>query len=140
MSGAGKTTTARALVAAGAQLICEDKLLIKIVEGRTLVAPLGERTVSTWVASTIVALRTSKTSPCAGLDAVDRADLMPLAEIGFLDVQRRTARPFSARALSETELAAVFRNAFLARTATESSPSHRGARRAHPPRIRTNRA
>ena len=113
MSGAGKTTTARALVAAGAQLICEDKLLIQIAEGRTLVAPFGERAVSEWVASTVVALRASRTSTCADLDLVLQGDLMPLAEIGFLDAQRRTAGPFVARALSETETAGtVFRNAF----------------------------
>ena len=38
---------------------------------------------------------------------------MPLAEIGFLDAQRRTPGHFTARALSETEAAGtIFRNAF----------------------------
>jgi len=113
MSGAGKTSTARALAAAGARIICEDKLLIQIAEGRTLVAPFAERAVIEWVASTIVDLRASKSSTCAGLDLAVQGELMPLGELGFLDAQRRTPGSFVARALSETEAAGtVFRNAF----------------------------
>jgi coenzyme PQQ synthesis protein D (PqqD) len=112
-SGAGKTSAARAFVNAGAQPICEDKLLLQVGEAGTLVAPLGERAITEWAAATAEALRSSQPATCAGLDRAMQGKTMRLAEIGFLDAQRRTPGPYAAAALSETETAgAVFRNAF----------------------------
>jgi hypothetical protein len=113
LSGAGKTSTARAFARSGLPLVSEDKLIIRTGETGTLVAASGEKTVAEWVAATARTLASAKRATCADLDRAIDGETMPLAEIGFLDVRRRTRGSFAARALSETETAAAaFRNAF----------------------------
>ena len=124
-SRAGKTSTARAFVNAGAQFICEDKLLIQVGEAGTRVAPHGERAVGAWAAATAEALRSSKPATCAGLDQAMQGETMRLAEIGFLDAQSRTPGPYAAAGLSETATAgAVFRNAFYGSDANQDWIRH----------------
>jgi hypothetical protein len=137
-SGAGKTSTARALAQAGAQLVCEDKLAVKLRGGGVTVAALGERAIVDWVASTASALTSSGSASCAGLDRAVEGQPIPLVEIGFLDHLRRTSGALTARLLTKTETAgAVFRHAFYGsdadqdwlrhlRTAAEIGQSVRG--------------
>ncbi len=137
-SRAGKTTTARAFVSAGATFICQDKLLVKVDETQTRTARFSERAIAAWVAETAQKLRTSKATSCSGLDAATSGETLPLVEIGFLDAQRRTPGPYAAMVLAETETAgAVFRNGFYGsdeskewirhlRTAAQVSQSVRG--------------
>jgi hypothetical protein len=113
LSGAGKTSTARAFARSGLPLICEDKLIIRTDAAGTVVAPSGEKAVAAWVAATARELAAAKHATCADLDRAVEGETMPLAEIGFLDASRRTSGAYAARALSETETAAAaFRNAF----------------------------
>lgn len=113
LSGAGKTTTARAVARAGAQLICEDKLLVHVSDSGAVVAPGAEKLVAEWAEVTSTALVASKRASCSNLDPAVDAETLPLVEIGFLDAGKRTSGPYACRALSETETAgAVFRHAF----------------------------
>jgi len=113
VSGAGKTSSARALARAGGQLICEDKLLVQFRDTGAVVSPAAEKAVAQWVEITSSDLRTAKHATCSSLDVAGGAETIPLVEIGFLDARQRTSGPYSCRALSETETAgAVFRHAF----------------------------
>jgi hypothetical protein len=113
ISGAGKTTTARAFVAAGAGFVCEDKLAIKLSDSGTYVAVDGEKLVADWVSSAAGDLVRTGTAACSRLDFAATGTMVPLAEIGFLDVRRRSPGSHAGRSLSPLEVAgAVFRNAF----------------------------
>jgi hypothetical protein len=124
-SRAGKTTTARTFASAGAELVCEDKLLIQAVGGQTRATRFGERAVEAWVASAAEALRASKLATCSGLDGAIEGETLPLVEIGFLDAQRRTSGAYAAAALSQTETAgAVFRHGFYGSDASHNWIRH----------------
>ncbi|HEY5451091.1 MAG TPA: PqqD family peptide modification chaperone [Polyangia bacterium] len=113
LSGAGKTTTARALARAGGHLICEDKLLVQLRDTGAVVAPNAEKVVARWVETTAKDLAASKHATCASLDVAGGGETIPLVEIGFLDARQRTSGPYACRALSEIETAgAAFRHAF----------------------------
>jgi len=113
LSGAGKTTTARALARAGAQLVGEDKLLVQLRENGAVVTPVAEEAIARWVEATDQTLGSSQQATCVSLDLAVGGEPLPLVEIGFLDAALRTPGPYACRALSETETAgAVFRHAF----------------------------
>ena len=125
LSGAGKTSTARALARAGAQLICEDKLILQSRDRQTIVAPLAEHAVTEWVASTARTLDSSKHANCSGLDLGAKGSAVSLAEIGFLDVKHRTSGAYHSSSLTETETAgAVFRHGFYGSDANQDWIRH----------------
>jgi hypothetical protein len=104
-SGAGKTTTARSLAAAGARLLGEDKVLVSLDGRVTSISIDAEQRVDGWVRSAIVALLGDGVVSCAPLDEAVRGDLLPLAEIGFLDCQRREGEEMAARHLMSLDTA-----------------------------------
>jgi hypothetical protein len=113
LSGAGKTTTARMLERAGAKAICADKLVVRQENGRPFVVVEGERAVDAWVAEAVANLTKTGSGSCDGLDRTVAGPLMELAEIGFLNVNRRIGRSLTARLLTPREAAGeIFRNAF----------------------------
>jgi len=120
VSGAGKTSSARAFARAGAQLICEDKLLVQIRETGAVVAPVAERAVGRWVEVTAQTFGTSNQATCSSLDLAVGGETIPLVEIGFVGARQRTPGPYACRALSDTETAgAVFRHAFYGSDASQ---------------------
>jgi hypothetical protein len=129
-SGAGKTTTARALSAAGGAIVSEDLLWVETDGSRVMVSESGERTIGAWVAETARRLRAGGEIDCRGFGAsLRRGALLPLAEIGFLDVRRRVGEGYLGRALRPWETAGlVFRNSFHG--SAESQAWIRGLERA----------
>jgi hypothetical protein len=89
-SGAGKTTTAHALADAGATLVAEDKLPILISGSQIGVSLVGERVIADWVSSAARELRQSHRADCSLLDRAFAERIVPLAEIGFIDIEHRT--------------------------------------------------
>ncbi len=89
-SGAGKTTTARALASAGAHLLCEDKLLLRRDADRFEAVVEGERRIMNWVASAAAELSAGRAARCDALDDAATGESHPIAAIGFLDVARRS--------------------------------------------------
>ena len=123
-SGAGKTSTARASRRAGAQLICEDKLIVRPLDDGPIVARLGDAPSSSgsrrpprrW---------TGRRRELFDLDLGLNGDMMPLAEIGFLDAEQQDVRVLRFAALSETETAgAVFRHGFYGSDANQDWIRH----------------
>jgi hypothetical protein len=113
-SGAGKTTTARALSAAGGAIVSEDLLWVGTEGTEVMVAENGERVIGAWVAEAERQLRASGEVECGGFGAsLRRGPLLPLSEIGFLDVRRRAGESYLGKALRPWETAGlVFRNSF----------------------------
>jgi hypothetical protein len=112
-SGAGKTTTARALVRAGASPFCEDKLIVREVEGRAEGLIDAEERIWLWTEATAGELATGSRASCLGLDGRRNDQWIPLREIGLIDVTRRAGKSMSATTLTPVESASsIFRNAF----------------------------
>lgn len=114
-SGAGKTTTAHALVSAGAVLIAEDKLLVKAGRWGVEALSAGETAVRRWVDEAAVAISVRGSVTCETLDALDSGPAVPLREIGFLSDIRRGpgGRRIESRRLTPLEQAgALFNNSF----------------------------
>ncbi len=112
-SGAGKTTTARALAQAGASLVCEDKLVIQR-RGDCVEAVTGiEAMLLRWSQAAAETLLTGTAAPCPDLDHSDGRQPLALREIGFIDATRRKGGEIAAVPLTPLAGAAgVFRNTF----------------------------
>jgi hypothetical protein len=110
-SGAGKTTTARALVRAGATPVCEDKLIVR--SGRSGPEALmgTEQTIDTWSRTAATSLMSGTHAGSPVLD--ETAATCIVRELGFIDVSRRTGNTFQGTPLSPiAAAAAIFRNSF----------------------------
>jgi hypothetical protein len=119
-SGAGKTTTVRALVRAGAEPVAEDKLVLRSDSGRIEVVARGEPWLLAWAASAAAALASGGAASCDDLDRLRTADALPLRELGFIDAAGRAGDRMAAVPLTPLEAAsAVFRNAFYGSDAPE---------------------
>jgi hypothetical protein len=113
-SGAGKTTTARAFAAAGAILVCEDKLVVRRDAGLFMAVLGGERSIMSWVAEESVRLAAGETITCNGLDRALSGDSLPIEAIGFLDSTRRAGSTITGSLLSAADAArSRFGNAFF---------------------------
>jgi hypothetical protein len=112
-SGAGKTTTARAVARAGATPICEDKLVGRMAQDRIEVLPGVEQAVYRWVHAAAERLSSGARAECPSLPAAPDAEPIYLNEIGFIDAQRRGEGTIRAIAQSQLETTgAIFRNSF----------------------------
>jgi hypothetical protein len=112
-SGAGKTTTARALARVDAKLISEDKLLFRPAGDRIEAMVDGERSVMEWVAAAAAQLSAGKPISCEGLDDAAAGESRPLRAIGFLDSRRRSGTSIQAVRLDRAEATrAFFRSTF----------------------------
>lgn len=112
-SGAGKTTTARALAQQGARIVCEDKLILRMEGDRVNAVLHGEAVVAAWSGRTAETLRNDGSASCDGLDEALHGDALPLRELGFIEARRRQPLLLEARLMPGCDAAAaVFRNAF----------------------------
>jgi Coenzyme PQQ synthesis protein D (PqqD) len=124
-SGAGKTTTARALVQAGARAVAEDKLILNVDDTQVRAVLNGESLIQDWVGRAVTELEDRQTASCAFLDVVAKGSTSPLAQLGFVDLGRRRAGPISARRIGALEAAgSVFQRAFLLSDATDDWIRH----------------
>ena len=113
VSEAGKSTTARALAEAGARLVCEDQLVLSLVDSRVMVPLAGEWMIQDWISNALTSLMHSGRSSCSSLDLAVGGQTHPLTEIGFLDKDRRTTGGYLSSELSAVSTAgAVFRHTF----------------------------
>ncbi|MEP6652741.1 MAG: PqqD family peptide modification chaperone [Myxococcales bacterium] len=113
-SGAGKTTTAHALVQAGATLVCEDKLVLHRNADELQVSAVAEEALRRWVRMAAVQLMSGSSVSCTPLDQPLPGPTARLREIGFLSAERRgTSREISAVPLSALQAAGtIFNNSF----------------------------
>jgi hypothetical protein len=113
LSGAGKSTSAQAMAQAGALLVSEDQLPISLVDARAMVPLEGERIIQSWISKASEDLRVKGRASCTDLDAVARGEQLPLAEIGFLQRERRTTDDYVFSELDALGTASsVFRHVF----------------------------
>lgn len=112
-SGAGKTTTARSLQRAGAKLVSEDKLVIR-VQDRNAEALIGaEDAIRTWTEAATAEMLRVREMRRDDLDRVDAMQPFPISEIGFISAARRSGRFITAVDMTPLDTAsATFRNAF----------------------------
>jgi hypothetical protein len=124
-SGAGKTTTARALVRAGATPVCEDKLLLLAGAGAgggdVVEAPLhAEAAMRAWAEAAAAELVAAGTASCDGLEAAAAGPAAVVREIGLLDAAARAAGEPAATPLSRLAAAgALFRHSFYGSDAAD---------------------
>jgi hypothetical protein len=112
ISGAGKTTTARALVRSGARAVSEDQLIVRQHGAQIVAAIDGEQAIAAWSADAAVGLAYGRTEN-VDLARISRCTFSPLAEIGFIDSEQRTTGGCTVKSLAPIGTAgAVFRNAF----------------------------
>ena len=113
-SGAGKTTTAHALVRAGATLVCEDKLVLRRSAGEREFSFAEEEALRRWVKAAAIELTAGRGVSCAPLDQPPSGPTGSLHEIGFVNSERRsTARQISALPVSALQAAGtMFNNSF----------------------------
>jgi hypothetical protein len=112
-SGAGKTTTARALVHAGAPFVCEDKLVVR-TRGERVEAVTGiETDLLRWSQAAADSLASGTGAFCPDLDRVNSERPLVVREIGFIDASRRADERIVAVPLTPLAGAGgIFRNAF----------------------------
>lgn len=116
MSGAGKTTTARAFVDSGARSISEDLVVLRPGAHRPSVVLDGEARVHAWAKSISARLAAGQAkAPSTDLFAVADGLHAPLDVVHFLDVSRRHAgSTFELRRMGGPEgLLALMANDFL---------------------------
>lgn len=127
-SGAGKTTTARAFQAAGAQLISEDLVVLTRCSRTAAVCVDGERRAHEWAAATADALRNGfeAEQDCDGLSEVSGpAAEIPLAAIWFVDRSRRKGPALQQRPFTAVDgTLALLGNNFLGSDSPESWRRH----------------
>jgi hypothetical protein len=112
-SGAGKTTTSRALVRAGATPLGEDKLIIRATAGRAETFRDFEAAIERWSLATHAELCGGAVMPSPDANDIYAGDAVPIREIGFIDVARRAGASISAAALTTLDASgALFRNSF----------------------------
>ncbi|HVZ73761.1 MAG TPA: PqqD family protein [Polyangia bacterium] len=116
-SGAGKTTTAKALAAAGARLSSEDLLLLS--DGETLGTSFftfGERLAHTWADLAAAQISSGRDVPFGDLAAAATGPQERLHAIWFLDVTRRRGNHLQQYELDRVSgLGELLRHLFLAR-------------------------
>jgi hypothetical protein len=114
-SGAGKTTTARAFVRAGAEPVCEDLLVFRLVDQRPMVVIGSEARIHEWARRTAGDIaRGEKSASSVELADMATGSQRAVERIHFLDAQRRDAPEIVGRALTDAEgLIAVMANHFL---------------------------
>jgi len=113
VSGAGKTTTVRALVRAGAAPVSEDKLVVRTTDAGVVGLIEGEPLINAWVRGVVERLAAGLPATCNDLDGALEGRWVPLCEIGFIDSVRRSGESVVATELSPLDAAhAVFQNAF----------------------------
>jgi len=112
-SGAGKTTTSRALVRAGATPLAEDKLIIRAASGPPETFRDFEAAIERWALATHADLCGGAVMPCPDAPDIYAGAAVPIREIGFIDVNRRAGATISAAALTKLDgSGALFRNSF----------------------------
>jgi hypothetical protein len=112
-SGAGKTTTSRALVRAGASPLAEDKLVIRATRGRQETFLDCEINIQRWSLEAQAWLSEGATVSGPEVDQICTGAAIPIREIGFIDVGRRVGDLVSAVKLTKLDAAgALFRNSF----------------------------
>jgi hypothetical protein len=112
-SGAGKTTTARALVRAGASPLAEDKLVIRETPGGPTVFQACEQNIERWALGTHADLSRGGVVPCPDVNEICTGPAVPIREIGFIEATRRMGRSISAVKLTTLDgSGALFRNSF----------------------------
>jgi hypothetical protein len=115
-SGAGKTTTARAMASAGARLVCEDLLVFRAGGAQPRLFVGAETRALAWTdeAAARLARAPQAAVDCAGLDDVASGPELTLAAIWFLDAGRRLGGSIQRRPLSTIEgVLALLTNNFL---------------------------
>jgi hypothetical protein len=112
-SGAGKTTTARSLVRAGATLVCEDKLVVR-TRGERVEAVTGiETDLLRWSQAAADSLASGADTFCPDLDLANSERPFVVREIGLIDATRRAGERIVALPLTPLAGAGgIFRNAF----------------------------
>jgi hypothetical protein len=127
-SGAGKTTTARALAAAAARLISEDIVVFgPEQEGQPLVFDEGERHAHAWARDAAERLSRDPTArvACRGLEAMSDGPRRPLHAIWFLDARRRSGDTIALGPLAPMDgLLMLLANNFLGAADPESCRRH----------------
>jgi hypothetical protein len=112
-SGAGKTTTARALAHAGAPLVCEDKLVVRTRGERVEAVPGIEMELLRWSQAAAESLAIGAGTFCPDLDRVNRERPLVVRELGLIDAMRRAGEEVVAIPLTPLAGASgIFRNAF----------------------------
>lgn len=120
-SGAGKTTTARAAVHAGATAVSEDLLVVRVGAGTAHALMAAERGIDAWIRWAAPSVAAGKEVSCADLDSTSGGASVPLAEVAFLDAARRAPGGISARSMSSVSAASeCFHNTFHG----ADTPSH----------------
>lgn len=108
-SGAGKSTTARALATAAASwtLLSEDKVVLRLDAGQVGVAVDGERRIVSWIAEARERLAGGEGRTCAteGLAAAGGGAACPVRKVILVDAARRAAGPMQLARLGQTRAA-----------------------------------
>jgi hypothetical protein len=120
-SGAGKTTTARALVSQGATAVSEDKVLVDVDGAAAFAWVMAESAIDRWVTYATTTLLSGGEALCDALNEATEGPLVPIAEIGFIDAGRRSDAGLTARLVEGPDAAAqLFRWTFLG----SAGPAH----------------
>jgi hypothetical protein len=114
LSGAGKTTTARALARRGGRILCEDKLFLRVTPDYGIDTPVGAaQRIAAWISESAARLASGEVVSCEPLDEAGIGPGLPLREIGLIDVSRRKGVRAEARRLSRHDAAsALFSHVF----------------------------
>jgi hypothetical protein len=112
-SGAGKTTTARALVRAGASPLAEDKLIVRETGTRPTAFPDFEARVQRWARQTHADLSRGMIVPCPEVADLCEGPAVPIGEIGFIAAAGRDGDVIAALEMTALDASgALFRNSF----------------------------
>ena len=121
-SGAGKTTTALAFQKAGASLLSEDLLVLRVLDHKVAVYEDGEQLARQWANTTAQTLANDPTAAVhyVSLKAVEQGELLPLESIWFIAAERRSGLQISLRPLAATDrTVALLGSGFLASSAAD---------------------
>ena len=115
LSGAGKTTTARAFAAAGLRLVSEDLLVFQPGDGNSRVALQGETYVQSWARGITERLLENRSSvPVGDLSGAVRGPDAPVETILCLDRNRRAGERLSTQTMDGPDaLVALMTHTFL---------------------------
>jgi hypothetical protein len=113
-SGAGKTSTARALVTGGAMAISEDKLLVELSGDTVMAWSTAESSIDAWVTRALITVLADGQVSCDELMNVCTGQKVALNEIGFIDANRRKYNDVTSHRLDPAEAGAeLFQVTFL---------------------------
>jgi hypothetical protein len=113
-SGSGKTTTARACAAAGAELVSEDKVVLAPRDGEMVAVLDGERRLESWVPRAAASLEDHGSAQCGGVDAASEGPTRPIEKILLVDAGRRSGETVELHRLDAVTAAAnLFHNVFF---------------------------